>query len=91
MRHDLTLLAQRRHHTRMPDKRLRQRGLHHPQLSPQGFYQLLRHCSNPRTSIHKDYYLSSRGRAEKRKTPRDMLRQRLQMRFGVYRIHARVA
>ena len=75
----------------MPNKRLRQRGLHYPRLSPQGLYQLLRRGSYTRTRIHEDFYLSSRGRNGKRKTPRDMLRQRLQMRFGVNRIHARIA
>ena len=72
----------------MLNKRPRQRGLHHPRLSPQGLYQLLRHCSNPRTRIHEDFYLSSRGHTGNRKTPCDMLRQRLQMRFGVHRIQA---
>ena len=50
-----------------------------------------RYCRNPRTRIHEDFYLSSRGRTGNRKTSRDLLRQRLQMRFGVHRIHARIA
>ena len=36
-------------------------------------------------------FFSSRGRTGNRETPRDMLRQRLQMRFGVHLIHARIA
>ena len=63
-------------------KRLRQRGLHHPCRSPQGLHQLLRHCGNPRTRVREDFNLSSRGRTGNRKTPRDMLHQCLQMRFG---------
>ena len=55
MRHDITLLAQRRHHTYIPSKRLHQRRLHHLHLSPQGLYQLLRHCRNPRTRIHENF------------------------------------
>ena len=39
-----SLMAQRRHHTRMPNKYLRERGLRHPRLSPLGLYQLPRQC-----------------------------------------------
>ena len=91
MRHDITLLAQGRNHTRMPNKRLRQRGLQYPRLSLQGLYQLLRHFGTPRTRFHEDFYLSSRGRTGNRNKPRDVLRQRLQMRLGVHRVHARIA
>ena len=42
-------LAQRRHHTRMPHKRLRNRGLRHPRLSLQGLHQLVRYSCNART------------------------------------------
>ena len=91
LRHDVTLLTQRRRHTRIPNKRLRQLGSHHPRLSPQGLYQLLRHCSNPRTRIHEDVYLISRRRTGNRKTPHGVLHQCLQMRFGVHLIHARIA
>ena len=90
MRHDITLLTQRRHHTRMPNKRLRQRGLRHPRLSLQGIYQLLRHCSNPRTRIYEDLDINRRGRTGNSKTRRDMLRQHLQMWFGVHRIYTRI-
>ena len=66
MRHDITLLAERRHHTCMPNKRLRQRGLHHPGLSPQGLYQLLRHCSHTRTRIHEDLAAEDAPRTTRR-------------------------
>ena len=75
--HDVTILSQRRHHTDMPNKRLLSRGLHHSRLSPQGLHQLLRYSSNPRTRVHEDFYLSSRGRTGNRKTPRYMLRPRV--------------
>ena len=91
MRHDVKFLARRRHDTRIPNNRLRQRGLHHLQLSPQGLYQLLRHCGNSQTRINEDVFPSSRGRTGNRKTPRGMLRQRLLMRLCVHRIIARIA
>ena len=91
MRHDITLLAQRRHHTRMPNKRLRQRGLHLSRLSPQGLYQLLRHCSNPRTRSDEGFCFSSRELTGNGKTPLGMLRHRLRMRFGVHHIYARIS
>ena len=72
MCHYITLQAQRRHHSLMPNQHLRQRGLHHLRLSPQSSYELLRHCSNSRTIIHENIYLSSRGRTGNRKTPCDM-------------------
>ena len=49
------------------------------------------HCRNPQTRIHEDVYLSSRGRTGNRNMPREVLRQRLQMRFCVHRVHARIA
>ena len=91
MRHDITLLAQRRHHMRIPNKRLHQQGLNHPRLSPKGLYQLLRYYSNPRTGIHEDVYLSNLRLTGNRKTPRDMLHHCLRMRFIVHRVNACIA
>ena len=76
---------------RIPNKRLHQQGLNHPRLSPKGLYQLLRYYSNPRTGIHEDVYLSNLRPTGNRKTPRDMLHQCLQIRFGVRGIRARIA
>ena len=39
----------------------------------------------------RNFYFSSRGRTGNRKTPRDELRQRLEMRFGVHPIDVRIA
>ena len=40
--------------------------------------------------MHEHFDVSSRGSTENHKTPRDMLRQRIQMPFGVDRMHARI-
>ena len=41
--------------------------------------------------MHESVHLSSGGRTWNRNTPRDMLRQRLQMRFSARHIHAGIA
>ena len=47
--------------------------------------------ANPRTRTYEDVYLSSPRRTGNRQTPPDMVHQCLRMRFGVHRIHARIA
>ena len=89
LRLNITLLTEQRHHGRMPNKPLRA-------------VCVILDCARGASTSSSDigaipepepmssFDLSSRGSTGNPKMPRDLLRQPLQMRFSVHRIHARI-
>ena len=76
--------------TRVPNKRLRYRGLRHTRCSCRVCTSSFNIALVPEPNPGDNFDLSSRGSTGNSKTHREMLSQRHQMRLGDHRIHARI-